>query len=477
MRKNRGAIWNQIINDVYATSVRMIIRVPADDVSKNKGVLIMELQMMAINDLIPYVNNPRQNDDAVDAVASSIKNFGFKVPIVIDGQNEIINGHTRLKAAKKLGLTEVPVIKADDLSPEQVKAFRLADNKVSELAEWDEDLLAIELEELENLDFDMSEFGFEELDDFQTTKDKIENNDYSQPLSESFITVPLSFLDTRKGEWQERKRQWKDVGIASEVGRDEQLVFAASMNTGNLTGTSIFDPVLCEVSYHWFMPDKNKGTKILDCFAGGSVRGVVANMMGYDYTGIDLRQEQIDANYLNAKEIGLEGINWICDDSLNIGNHVQDETMDLLFTCPPYADLEVYSDNPSDISNMDYEEFSEIYRQIITKAVGKLKNNRFAIVVISDVRDKDGFYRDLQSLTKQAMAAGGAYFYNDIVLLNAMGSGGMRVRRNMRNRKVVRSHQNVLVFFKGNQKDIKGDFSELTSVKDILNDEMKELEQ
>ena len=122
----------------------------------------MELQMMAINDLIPYVNNPRQNDDAVDAVASSIKNFGFKVPIVIDGQNEIINGHTRLKAAKKLGLNEVPVIVADDLTPEQIKAFRLADNKVSEIAEWDEDLLAIELEELENLDFDMSDFGFEE---------------------------------------------------------------------------------------------------------------------------------------------------------------------------------------------------------------------------------------------------------------------------------------------------------------------------
>lgn len=437
----------------------------------------MNIIMKKVEELIPYINNPRKNDDAVDAVASSIKNFGFKVPIVIDGQNEIINGHTRLKAAKKLGLKEVPVIIADDLTPEQVKAFRLADNKVGEIAEWDEEALAIELEELGNLDFDMSDFGFEELDDFQTTKQKIENNDYTQPLSESFVTVPLSFLDTRKGEWQERKKRWKDVGIASEAGRDEQLVFAASMNTGNLTGTSIFDPVICEVSYHWFMPDKNKGTKILDCFAGGSVRGVVANMMGYDYTGIDLRQEQIDANYRNAKEIGLEGINWICDDSLNIGNHVQDETMDLLFTCPPYADLEVYSDDPSDISNMDYEGFRETYRKIITKAVGKLKNNRFAVVVISDVRDKNGFYHDLQGLTKQAMADGGAYFYNDIVLLNAMGSAGMRVRRNMRNRKVVRSHQNVLVFFKGDQKDIKGDFSELTSVKDILNNETKELEQ
>ena len=135
----------------------------------------MELQMMAINDLIPYINNPRQNDDAVDAVASSIKNFGFKVPIVIDGKNEIINGHTRLKAAKKLGLTEVPVIKADDLSPEQVKAFRLADNKVGEIAEWDEDLLAIELEGLAELEFDMGQFGFDEFG-FEDETEIVEDN-------------------------------------------------------------------------------------------------------------------------------------------------------------------------------------------------------------------------------------------------------------------------------------------------------------
>lgn len=119
-----------------------------------------------VDELIPYVNNPRNNANAVDAVASSIKNFGFKNPIVIDDGNEIINGHTRMLAAKKLGLTKVPCILADDLSDEEVKAFRLADNKTSELAEWDFDLLNSELEELTemDLDFDMSDFGFEELE-------------------------------------------------------------------------------------------------------------------------------------------------------------------------------------------------------------------------------------------------------------------------------------------------------------------------
>lgn len=119
-----------------------------------------------IDELIPYINNPRNNTNAVNAVASSIKNFGFKNPIVIDDGNEIINGHTRMLAAKKLGLTKVPCILADDLSDEEKKAFRLADNKTSELAEWDFDLLDIELKELDKMDFDfdISDFGFEDSD-------------------------------------------------------------------------------------------------------------------------------------------------------------------------------------------------------------------------------------------------------------------------------------------------------------------------
>lgn len=117
---------------------------------------------MDVDSLIPYANNPRLNDNAVDAVAASIKEFGFKVPIVVDGENVIINGHTRLKAAHKLGLKQVPVIVADDLTPEQVKAFRLADNKTSELAEWDMDKLDIELEGINEID--MGEFGFDDVD-------------------------------------------------------------------------------------------------------------------------------------------------------------------------------------------------------------------------------------------------------------------------------------------------------------------------
>lgn len=121
----------------------------------------MQIVYKNVDELIPYVNNPRINDHAVDAVASSIKNFGFKVPIIIDAKNEIVAGHTRLKAAKKLGMKEVPAIVADDLTDEQVRAFRLADNKASELAEWDYGSLYGELELIQNIDMDS--FGFDEI--------------------------------------------------------------------------------------------------------------------------------------------------------------------------------------------------------------------------------------------------------------------------------------------------------------------------
>ena len=121
----------------------------------------MEIIMRGVNDITPYEHNPRKNDDAVDAVAASIKEFGFKVPIVVDKDGIIVAGHTRLKAAKKLGMEQVPCIVADDLTDEQIKAFRLVDNKVAELADWD----FSELEtELADIDMDMSQFGFDDFD-------------------------------------------------------------------------------------------------------------------------------------------------------------------------------------------------------------------------------------------------------------------------------------------------------------------------
>ena len=149
----------------------------------------MQIKEMKIGELIPYENNPRFNDNAVDAVANSIKEFGFKVPIVVDKNKVIIAGHTRLLASKKLGLEKVPVIFADDLSEEQVKAFRLADNKVGEIATWDLAKLNEELRKLQDYEVDMSEFGFDltAIDNYEPTED-----DFDVEATIQNITIPNS---------------------------------------------------------------------------------------------------------------------------------------------------------------------------------------------------------------------------------------------------------------------------------------------
>ena len=139
----------------------------------------MKITEININDIHPYENNPRINDDAVDAVAASIQEFGWKQPIVVDVNNVIVAGHTRYKAAQKLGLTKIPCVVASDLSEEQIRAYRLADNKIAELADWDFDLLDEELAGI--LDIDMEAFGFSEIDmpeieDFGELEQKIHNS-------------------------------------------------------------------------------------------------------------------------------------------------------------------------------------------------------------------------------------------------------------------------------------------------------------
>ena len=145
----------------------------------------MQIIERKISELKPYANNPRLNDGAVDAVAASIKNFGFKVPLVVTADGEIIAGHTRLKAAQKLKMKTVPVIIADDLTPEQVKAFRLVDNKVGELAEWDFEKLDLELEEI---DLDMSQFGFDDLPEEETESTGDEDNAPEPPEDDNTVT-------------------------------------------------------------------------------------------------------------------------------------------------------------------------------------------------------------------------------------------------------------------------------------------------
>jgi hypothetical protein len=227
------------------------------------------------------------------------------------------------------------------------------------------------------------------------------------------------------------------------------------------SGASIFDPVLCEIVYRWFSP--YKGAKIIDPFAGGSVRGIVASVLGYDYAGVDLREEQIQANSHQAKDICKNNYPiWYIGNSLNIKSICPGE-YDLIFSCPPYYDLEIYSDNPEDISALpNYDEFLEIYSRIILNSVSMLKENRFACFVVGDIRDKHGIYRGFVQDTISAFQTSGMKFYNDAVLVTAIGSLPVRIGKQFGDyRKLGKCHQNVLVFYKGDVKAIKNEFEKI----------------
>lgn len=463
-------------------------------------------------------------------------------------------------------------------------------------------------------------------------------------LRDKFVEPPFSVLDTRQGSWQARKRKWMNLGIKSETGRDKNLTHNIPLKKydpnnmqeeyyerGAEEGTSVFDPALCEVLLRWFSPD---GGSVLDPFAGGSVRGIVSNYLGYKYTGIELRGVQVEANRDQGKEIlpgneptwiegdsdkilsdlienpgidpvikisramleqrfqrcepeyikstcrgrcceGTNGLmvtihpsekerieklgaiiengfikdtegNGICpfkkggmcsiheekplgcaaspftlnkNDTLIIRNRyrilrcfktpeaipayeahfwslcrifgeeeatriVQElkrgtedikakmdysiykvliendeakhperskiyERFDFVLSCPPYADLEVYSDHPDDLSNMPYELFLAKYQTIIRKTVQLMKPGAYAAWIVGEVRDKDGYFYDFVSDTKRAFIEAGAKFYNDAILLNVIGSASMRANKQFEaGKKLAKVHQNVLIFKK-----------------------------
>lgn len=410
-----------------------------------------------IDELVPYEKNPRKNDQAVEMVAASIKEFGFKVPIILDAAGVIIAGHTRLKAAKKLGLTEVPTVIADDLTPEQAKALRLVDNKAAEQSMWDIDLLQNELTTLENCGIDMTAFEFDfELD----IKDQDEKAHANGALRSRYIEPPFSVLDTRTGDWRDRQSTWRKL-FDSKAGRldtpdSRGLVGLKQLGMSDI---SEFDPVLCEILINWFCPLHGK---IIDPFAGGCVRGFVSAYLGAFYTGVDLSARQIDNNYAqfdnaaNAENLLNEPTqrpNWINGDSANITKLAPDE-YDFLLMCPPYADLEKYSEDPRDLSQMDYEAFCAAYEKIIAQTVSMLKNNTFAACVVGEIRDKKGIYRNFVGETVKAFEAAGAKYYNEIILVNAVGTLARRVGKYMAaSRKIGKMHQNVLIFVKGDPKN------------------------
>lgn len=345
-------------------------------------------------------------------------------------------------------------------------------------------------------------FSLSDLDmvEFESSLKEMAETDLTSPIGQSlqerFIAPPFSVLDTRQGYWQERKKQWHALGFDSQETREEVelisrtgqapavyelrnkmreklgrepewneiLDYAKQKGLHLYEGASIFDPVLAEICYTWFCPEK---AIVLDPFAGGSVRGIVAAMVGTHYVGIDLRKEQVSANDTQFAKLKKQGAPlkgnavWYEGDS-NIILDELNESFDFVFSCPPYHDLEKYSDDPADLSNMTYEQFKDVYTSIIAKSIAKLKDNRFACFVVGDIRDKQGFYKSFVPDTIKAFEDAGAHYYNEIILVNVAGSLPTRIGRQFGGfRKVGKMHQNVLVFYKGDPKKIKDDFPEI----------------
>jgi DNA modification methylase len=280
----------------------------------------------------------------------------------------------------------------------------------------------------------------------------------SLKLREQYIEPPFTVLRSYFSSWINRRRQWLSLGIQSELGRNSSA-FSGGLpafidkckKSKNLKRmTSIFDSVLCEIIYRWFCPE---GGRILDPFAGGSVRGIVAGYLGYNYIGIDLSTPQVQANEEQSHHI-FSSTNiityplWIDGDAEKILPKME-KKVSLVFSCPPYMNLEKFSNHPDDLSNMDDVHFVRKYEMIIRYACRLLKPNGFACFVVGDVRDKKGYLKDFPTITKQAFYKIGMKLYNEAILLNSIGSAAIRVSYQFpKGRKLVKIHQTVLIFKK-----------------------------
>lgn len=274
--------------------------------------------------------------------------------------------------------------------------------------------------------------------------------DPSQFLRDRFLEPPFTVLDRRGGSWQDRDRKWKSLGIQSEVGRDEGLTFNIKQKGSNQT--SVFSPVLAELMYRWY---SRPGATVLDPFAGGSVRGVVASALGQEYIGVELREEQVLANREQESLGGGPVPMWEHGDSSEVLTDWAErmpESVDFVLSCPPYAYLEKYSDDPKDLSNMKYPDFLEVYRGIIRNTAALLTPDRFIAWIVGEVREKggDGSCVGLVPDTIQAFRDAGCELYNDHVILTPIGTAAVRTPIQFdASRKAGRIHEYALVFIKG----------------------------
>ena len=468
--------------------------------TEQRAPALSDVELVSCDALELHPDNPRQGD--LGAIVTSIETNGWFGALVAQrSTRRVLVGNHRLRAAQLAGLEELPVHWVDVDEP-TARRILLADNRTSDLADYDrQDLAALLREAAEADDLLGTGFDAEDLDDLLLELGQGAGQDAREAaaatLQQRFGLFPSSILDTRRSWWQERKRAWLALGVRSELGRGDDLLsmpvqmrdpqFYAKRTAkeaelgreistdefrdefwteaeATFIGTSIFDPVLCEIAYRWFCPPAGR---VLDPFAGGSVRGIVAALLGRSYTGVDLRDEQLVANRANWSEVsaaapGLElepetqheAPEWIAGDSAELEQLVAGRQFDMAFTCPPYFDLEVYSDDPADLSNChDLRQFRNVHGLIIEQTVAALADDSFIVWVIGEARGPSaagGVQYGLVADTIKGFQEAGAHYYNDAVMLLPSGSWHLRVGNFFtQSRKIARLHQPVLIFVKG----------------------------
>lgn len=416
----------------------------------------MELLHLPAADLNHLNGNPRKIADhnAVQKLEKQIREHGFQNPLNVykedDGRYTILCGNHRYQAGKRLGMELFPCVEYKG-TREQALARAIADNKSSMWTEWDYPLLQDMLKDLDVDGFDMELTGFdaEELAElFETSLNSIEadtTNAPSSTLAEQFVAPPFTVLDTRQGYWQERRRAW--LQITGDLTETKEKVLSGgddTLLTSINDGSSNFDPVLAEIMMSWFCP---AGGKVLDPFGGEQTKGVVAGELGLTYRAVEFRQDQVNVNRNACKK--YSGVDYVCGDSENIGSLINDTGFDLCFTSPPYYDLEVYSKD--DMSALGtYKEFMAKYERIFEQCVAMLRGDSFLVIKIGEIRDKKtGIYRNFVGDNIAMFKRLGLAYYNELVLLNIFGTAPQRAGRSFNNRKMVKVHQNVLVFAKG----------------------------
>ena len=440
----------------------------------------LTIDRVPVGDLRTYHRNPRRGNTQV--IAQSLTVNGQYRPLCVNRgthtgrPNEVLAGNHTLMAARDLGWEHIDVTFVD-VDDDQCARIVAVDNRSADMATYDDRLLLELLADLPDLDgtgYDPGDLDELEraLADASPQPDEPDTGQARRTLAERFGIPPFTLLDARQGYWQDRKRAWIDLGLRSETGRTAGMVggFANASQVhsamegrehhtdGYGNGTSIFDPVLTELLIRWYSAP---GHRILDPFAGGSVRGLVARHLGRGYTGIDLRPEQVTANLdqLPAWPAPADTptTQWHVGDARNIRDLVPaSEPHDLLLTCPPYYDLETYSDDPSDLSRCaTYAQFLTDYQACLAAASDRMAPTAFAAIVTGAVRDAHGRVLDLPTDTTRIMRDLGWDLYQDAVLVTPFGSAAIRAARTFALRKLTRVHQMIGVYHRGDINTIK----------------------